>query len=107
MVMENPSMHHSNLDCFLHCTTPLVSSQFLPKSEMRSLNRLWHPYERENVEFFRLSDLWKCYHEWSVYGAGVSILLDNGEPLVQYYVPYLSAIQIFTSNPSPLHRSVI
>ncbi|XP_057526809.1 uncharacterized protein LOC130805963 [Amaranthus tricolor] len=100
MVMENPSMH-SNLDCFLHCTTPVVSSQSLPKSEIRSLNKLWHPWERENVEFFRLTDLWKCYDEWSAYGAGVPILADSGETLVQYYVPSLSAIQIFTSSPSP------
>ena len=35
----------------------------------------------------------------SAYGVVVSIALNNGETLVQYYVPYLSAIQIFTSNP--------
>lgn len=70
------------------------------QSEMRNLNRLWHPWEREKVEFFTLSDLWNCYDEWSAYGAGVPISLDNGETLIQYYVPYLSAIQIFTSNSS-------
>lgn len=91
----------SNLDCFLHCTTPAVPSQFLPKSEIRNLNRLWHPWERDTVEYFTLANLWSCYDEWSAYGAGVPISLDNGETLVQYYVPYLSAIQIFTSNPSP------
>ncbi|CAI0460946.1 unnamed protein product [Linum tenue] len=61
----------SNLDCFLHFTTPVVESHSLPKN---------------------------CYDEWSAYGAGVPISLSNGETLVQYYVPYLSAIQIFTSN---------
>ncbi|KAJ4878792.1 hypothetical protein Rs2_35846 [Raphanus sativus] len=92
----------SNLDRFLHCTTPLVPPQSLPKGEIsRSLNGLWHsPREREKVEFFRLSDLWDCYHEWSAYGATVPIHLTNGESLVQYYVPYLSAIQIFTSHSS-------
>ncbi|TQD81448.1 hypothetical protein C1H46_033033 [Malus baccata] len=90
----------SNLDCFLHCTTPVLRPQFLPKSEMRNLNRLWHPWEREKVEYFTLSDLWNCYDEWSAYGAGVPIVMDGGETLVQYYVPYLSAIQIFTSNSS-------
>jgi hypothetical protein len=54
------------------------------------------------VEYFTLGDLWNCYDEWSAYGAGVPIALDNGETLVQYYVPYLSAIQIFTSN-SPVN----
>ncbi|XVF44414.1 hypothetical protein PTKIN_Ptkin02bG0118500 [Pterospermum kingtungense] len=90
----------SNLDCFLHCTTPTVKSQFLPKSEIRNLNRLWRPWEREKVEYFTLGDLWNCYDEWSAYGAGVPIVLNNRETLVQYYVPYLSAIQIFSSNSS-------
>ncbi|GMI99680.1 hypothetical protein like AT4G03420 [Hibiscus trionum] len=92
----------SNLDCFLHCTTPTVKSQFLPKSEITSLNRLWHPSDTENVEYFTLSDLWNCYDEWSAYGAGVPIVLNNYETLVQYYVPYLSAVQIFTGN-SPVN----
>ncbi|KAH9621921.1 hypothetical protein KSS87_007468 [Heliosperma pusillum] len=101
MMIEKDSMH-SNLDSFLNCTTPIIPSQFLPKTEMRKLNKLWHPWERENVEYFRLSDLWKSYDEWSAYGAGVPIRLKDGETLVQYYVPYLSAIQIFTSTPSPI-----
>uniref|UniRef100_A0A0V0HX82 Putative ovule protein n=1 Tax=Solanum chacoense TaxID=4108 RepID=A0A0V0HX82_SOLCH len=96
MAMEKGSMQ-SNLDCFLNCTTPLVPSQFLAKSEIRNLNRLWHPWEREKVEYFKLADLWNCFDEWSAYGAGIPIRLDTGETLVQYYVPYLSAIQIFTS----------
>ncbi|KAE8733848.1 (RS)-norcoclaurine 6-O-methyltransferase-like isoform 1 [Hibiscus syriacus] len=92
----------SNLESFLHCTTPSAKSKFLPKSEIRNLNRLWHPQERENVEYFTLSDLWSSYDEWSAYGAGVPIMLNDNETLVQYYVPYLSAIQIFTSN-SPVN----
>lgn len=68
------------------------------QTEMRDLNSLWHPWEREKVEYFTLGDLWNCYDEWSAYGAGVPIVLGNGETLVQYYVPYLSAIQIFTSS---------
>ncbi|CAN4117513.1 unnamed protein product [Withania somnifera] len=95
--MEKGSMQ-SNLDCFLNCTTPLVSSQVLAKSETKNLNRLWHPWEREKVEYFKLVDLWNCFDEWSAYGAGIPTRLDTGETLVQYYVPYLSAIQIFTSN---------
>ncbi|KAJ8749305.1 hypothetical protein K2173_018787 [Erythroxylum novogranatense] len=90
----------SSLDFFLQCTTPVVQSQFLPKSEIRNLNRLWHPWERDAVEYFTLGDLWNRFDEWSAYGAGVPIVLDNGETLFQYYVPYLSAIQIFTSSSS-------
>uniref|UniRef100_I1KF43 DUF789 family protein n=2 Tax=Glycine max TaxID=3847 RepID=I1KF43_SOYBN len=99
MIFDQGSMQSkSNLDCFLRRTTPVVPSQFLPKHEIRNLNRLWHPWEREAVEYFTLGDLWNRFHEWSAYGAGVPITLSNGETLVQYYVPYLSAIQIFTSN---------
>ncbi|KAJ6433407.1 hypothetical protein OIU84_017160 [Salix udensis] len=99
MFFEKGSMH-SNLDCFLHCTTPLVQSQSLTKSEIRNLNRSWHPWERDTVKYFTLGDLWNCYDEWSAYGAGVPIVLNNDETLVQYYVPYLSAIQILTSDSS-------
>ncbi|XP_042512971.1 uncharacterized protein LOC122087910 [Macadamia integrifolia] len=88
----------SNLECFLECTTPIVRSQFLPKTAMKTLNKLWHPWERDTVEYFTLEDLWSCYGEWSAYGAGTPIILNNEETVVQYYVPYLSAIQIFTSN---------
>ncbi|CAL0333874.1 unnamed protein product [Lupinus luteus] len=88
----------SNLDCFLRSTTPVVQSQFLQKHEIRNLNPLWHPWEREVVEYFTLGDLWNCFDELSAYGAGVPITLANGETVVQYYVPYLSAIQIFISN---------
>ncbi|CBI28903.3 hypothetical protein VitviT2T_017869 [Vitis vinifera] len=97
MILDKGSMQ-SNLECFLECITPVVQSQFLHKTEIRDLNVLWHPWEREKVEYFTLGDLWNCFDEWSAYGAGVPILLNNNETLVQYYVPYLSAIQIFTSN---------
>nr|GLL22927.1 uncharacterized protein LOC109188307 [Ipomoea trifida] len=99
MAVDRGSME-SNLDSFLYCTTPGVSSQFLAKGEVRNFNRLWLPWDRERVEYFTLADLWSCYDEWSVYGAGVPIRLNNHETLVQYFVPYLSAIQIFTSTSS-------
>ncbi|GER26308.1 hypothetical protein STAS_01948 [Striga asiatica] len=66
-------------------------------SETRKLNKLWHPWEREKVDYFVLGDLWNSFGEWSAYGAGVPIL---GQTLIQYFVPYLSAIQIFTSSSS-------
>ncbi|KAI3736185.1 hypothetical protein L6452_15722 [Arctium lappa] len=95
-------MQSSNLESFLDCTTPVVPSQFLSKSEVAKLNRLWHPWEREKVEFFTLGELWNSFDEWSAYGAGVPINVDAGEDetIIQYFVPYLSAIQIFTSNSS-------
>ncbi|KAI7748375.1 hypothetical protein M8C21_032651 [Ambrosia artemisiifolia] len=93
-------MQPSNLESFIHSTTPLLPSRSLPKSEVTKLNRLWHPLETKEVEFFTLSDVWDQFDEWSAYGAGVPVNVGTGEDdemIVQYYVPYLSAIQIYTS----------
>lgn len=51
-----------------------------------------------NVEFrpyFVLGDLWASFNEWSAYGAGVPLILDGSDSVVQYYVPYLSGIQLY------------
>jgi hypothetical protein len=45
--------------------------------------------------YFNLADLWRGFDEWSAYGVGVPITLPCGETIVQYYVPSLSAIQIY------------
>nr|GLL41528.1 hypothetical protein DM860_001532 [Ipomoea trifida] len=53
----------------------------------------------DTIECFTLGDLWDYYEEWSVYGVGVPVILNSGESVTQYYVPYLSAIQIYTNKP--------
>lgn len=47
------------------------------------------------MPYFNLGDLWTSFDEWSAYGAGVPLSLPSGETVVQYYVPYLSALQIY------------
>ncbi|KAG2400049.1 BTB/POZ domain-containing protein [Vigna angularis] len=37
----------------------------------------------------------ESFKEWSAYGAGVPLVLDQRQSVVQYYVPYLSAIQLY------------
>ncbi|OWM86235.1 hypothetical protein CDL15_Pgr011059 [Punica granatum] len=65
---------------------------------MKSLNRQCRPWERQKIYYLtELSLAVLRYDEWSAYGAGVLILTNNAEVLVQYYVPYLSAIQVLTS----------
>ncbi|XP_073039751.1 uncharacterized protein [Primulina eburnea] len=88
----------TNLESFLDSTTPMVPSRFLYKDDVKKLNRVWHPLEREKVEYFMLGDLWNSFGEWSAYGAGVPVTADDGKNLDQYFVPYLSAIQIFTTS---------
>jgi len=61
------------------------------------VNSQWLPLVKDKVECFELKDLWDCYEKWSALGAGTPILLGNGDALTQYYVPYLSSIQIYTS----------
>ncbi|XP_020599942.1 uncharacterized protein LOC110039275 [Phalaenopsis equestris] len=86
-----------NLDRFLQSTTPIVPASYFRKMTMRgwrsrNVMEPQHPY-------FTLGDLWDSFKEWSAYGAGVPLVLNESDSVVQYYVPYLSAIQLFV-NPS-------
>ncbi|KAK6913717.1 Protein of unknown function DUF789 [Dillenia turbinata] len=81
----------SNLDLFLEHTTPFVSAQFFPKTRMRELRS----GDGEINPYFVLGDLWESFKEWSVYGAGVPLVLNGSESVIQYYVPYLSGIQLY------------
>ncbi|KZV23487.1 hypothetical protein F511_16843 [Dorcoceras hygrometricum] len=103
LVFNEEVSKQTNLERFLNCTTPVVPSQILSQYEMRRLNRLWHPREREDIDYFTLGDLWVTFDEWSACGLGVPIISDSGPNLVQYFVPYLSAIQVFTSNSSSVN----
>lgn len=67
------------------------------QSCIHELKSQCQPTDKEIVEYFTLGDLWNCYCEWSAYGAGTPVVLSNGEEITQYYVPYLSAIQIYTN----------
>jgi hypothetical protein len=51
--------------------------------------------DMDSPPYFCLDDLWESFREWSAYGAGVPLVLNGGESVIQYYVPYLSAIQLY------------
>ena len=57
--------------------------------------RGWRTCDGELQPYFVLGDLWESFKEWSAYGAGVPLILNESNSVVQYYVPYLSAIQIY------------
>lgn len=98
MPSATQQQHHSNLERFLQCVAPTPPSKFLPQSCIHDLNSLWQPLgTKDMVEYFTLGDLWDCYDEWSAYGAGTQVALSSGETIRQYYVPYLSAIQIYSN----------
>ncbi|WOL16906.1 hypothetical protein Cni_G25694 [Canna indica] len=80
-----------NLERFLVSTTPAVPAQYFQKTKMTASGT-------SNVEYrpyFILGDLWTSFREWSAYGVGIPLVLDSGDHIVQYYVPYLSGIQLY------------
>ncbi|XP_028805444.1 uncharacterized protein LOC114760348 [Neltuma alba] len=83
-----------NIDRFLESTRPLVPAQYFSKTTMRG----WKTCDVEYQSYFTLNDLWESFREWSVYGAGVPLVLGQSESVVQYYVPYLSGIQLYSQS---------
>ncbi|EPS69298.1 hypothetical protein M569_05466, partial [Genlisea aurea] len=57
-----------------------------------------------SAPFYYLEDLWEAFSEWSVYGAGVHLLLNGKEPIEQFYVPFLSGIQLYADKSTPSSR---
>lgn len=86
-----PITPDTNLDRFLDSTKPLVPAQYFSKTTMRG----WRTCDVEFQPYFMLNDLWEAFKEWSAYGAGVPLVLDECDSVVQYYVPYLSGIQLY------------
>ncbi|KAK6157642.1 hypothetical protein DH2020_011890 [Rehmannia glutinosa] len=80
-----------NLERFLESVTPSVPAQYLSKMTVRD----WRTCNVEFHSFFVLSDLWSSFKEWSAYGVGVPLILNDSDGVVQYYVPYLSGIQLY------------
>uniref|UniRef100_A0A0D3EJD4 Uncharacterized protein n=1 Tax=Oryza barthii TaxID=65489 RepID=A0A0D3EJD4_9ORYZ len=83
-----------NLERFLEATTPVVPTTAC--SSKKSMNG-WKQSDEENaLPFFSLGDLWDGFRESSAYGIAVPIVLNGcSDGVVQYYVPYLSAIQLY------------
>ncbi|GAA0150637.1 hypothetical protein LIER_09533 [Lithospermum erythrorhizon] len=80
-----------NLERFLGSVSPSVMAQRFSETTMRS----WGTIDVEFRHYFVLGDLWESFKEWSVYGAGVPLILNDSDSVVQYYVPYLSGIQLY------------
>ncbi|GMI73470.1 hypothetical protein HRI_001016300 [Hibiscus trionum] len=81
----------SNLERFLESVMPSVPALHLSKTKMR----VWRTRTDEFEPYFVLGDLWESFKEWSAYGVGVPLILNDCDSVVQYYVPYLSGIQLY------------
>uniref|UniRef100_A0A0D9ZFB7 Uncharacterized protein n=1 Tax=Oryza glumipatula TaxID=40148 RepID=A0A0D9ZFB7_9ORYZ len=91
-----------NLERFLTSTTPSVPFQYLPKTSLK----MWRTGDCTNTSpYFCLEDLWESFREWSAYGAGVPLLLNGSDSVTQYYVPYLSAIQLYADPSRSVSRT--
>ncbi|KAL4569370.1 hypothetical protein LXL04_025006 [Taraxacum kok-saghyz] len=89
-----------NLERFLESVTPSVPAQHPSKQRT---TRGWRTSDVEYQPYFVLGDLWESFKEWSAYGAGVPLILNEADSVIQYYVPYLSGIQIYGD---PLKSSI-
>lgn len=81
----------TNLDRFMESVTPVVPALYLAEARLRGQRT----GEADRQPFFCLGDLWESFKEWSVYGAGVPLLLNRNDVVKQYYVPSLSGIQLY------------
>ncbi|XP_019428834.1 PREDICTED: uncharacterized protein LOC109336596 isoform X2 [Lupinus angustifolius] len=91
----------SNLEQFLLAIQPHVTVHSHSKRTMRALR----PCDVELQPYFVLSDLWESFREWSAYGAGVPLVLNDNDGVVQYYAPFLSGIQIYAQTVKPSGKS--
>uniref|UniRef100_A0ACD5WDV6 Uncharacterized protein n=2 Tax=Avena sativa TaxID=4498 RepID=A0ACD5WDV6_AVESA len=87
-----------NLDRFLASTTPLVPVRYSPETRLRMRRSA---DDMDSPPYFCLDDLWESFREWSAYGAGVPLVLNGGDSVIQYYVPYLSALQLYADPSRP------
>ncbi|XP_019163687.1 PREDICTED: uncharacterized protein LOC109160023 isoform X2 [Ipomoea nil] len=86
-----PPTNATNLDRLLESVTPFVSAQH--NSELNVRGR--RTREADANAYFCLEDLWESFSEWSAYGVGVPLLLEGKDRIIQYYVPFLSGIQLY------------
>ncbi|KAF8724362.1 hypothetical protein HU200_021394 [Digitaria exilis] len=94
-----PPASATNLESFIASTAVRVPARGHPRTGTRG--RGPGADAQEGTPYYELADLWDAFGEWSAYGAGVPLLLNGTDGVVQYYVPFLSAIQLYGSRPPP------
>lgn len=95
-----PPVNVTNLDRLMESVTPFVPAQHFSEVNVRGRRTR----EAEPNLYYCLGDLWEAFNEWSVYGVGVPILLNGKDSIIQYYVPFLSGIQLYVDPSKPSSR---
>ncbi|KAL6911304.1 hypothetical protein ACP4OV_000109 [Aristida adscensionis] len=103
----------SNLEVFLEAATPQLRWRSASMDCFEAPSNVWQLDKRDVVDYFTLDDLWEHYAESSAYGLAVPLRLhhagddDDDAIVTQHFVPYLSAIQIYTTKPLAIPRSIM
>ncbi|BAF10507.1 uncharacterized protein [Oryza sativa Japonica Group] len=93
----------NNLEVFLQAATPCLRWRSASMECFQDPSKVWQlDKKKDEVDYFALEDLWEHYAESSAYGLAVPVRLESGNTITQHFVPYLSAIQIYTSTKSLL-----
>ncbi|KAL8094490.1 hypothetical protein AgCh_036135 [Apium graveolens] len=87
----------SNIDRLIEAVTPCVAAHYCAEVN----DREWRSREAGLQPFYHLGDLWESLKEWSAFGAEVPLIIKGTDSVIQYYVPYLSGVQIYID---PLKR---
>ncbi|KAK7392276.1 hypothetical protein VNO78_20709 [Psophocarpus tetragonolobus] len=88
----------SNLDRLLDALSPSFppQSSFEPRMKGRRADEFCISTSTNiGSSCYVLEDLWETYREWSAYGVEVPVSQDGEEDAKMYYVPSLSAIQLY------------
>ncbi|CAI9774292.1 unnamed protein product [Fraxinus pennsylvanica] len=98
--VQPPPVVITNLDRLMESVTPFIPAHCGSETNARGSKM------RKSVShpFYCLDDLWESLKEWSVYGAGVPLVLNEKDRIIQYYVPYLSGIQLYIDSKKPSSR---
>ncbi|CAL0321082.1 unnamed protein product [Lupinus luteus] len=76
-----------------------ITISFVYELLLNDMNNQYLPIGKDKVEYFTLKDLWECYDEWSVYGAGTPLVLESADILSQYYIPFFICNPNYTNKP--------
>ncbi|KAK5783807.1 uncharacterized protein LOC108473858 [Gossypium arboreum] len=93
----------TNLDRLMESVTPFVPAHCFSEAQLKGQETR----EVDLRSYYWLGDLWECFSEWSVYGVGVPLLLNGSDSVKQYYVPYLSGLQLYVDPHQPRRTSDI
>ncbi|KAG2323840.1 hypothetical protein Bca52824_006568 [Brassica carinata] len=92
----------NNVERFLESVTPSVPAHHhLSNSKTIEREKGGSDVVELQPPYFVLGDVWESFAEWSAYGTGVPLTLNNNsykDRVLQYYVPSLSAIQIYADS---------